>query len=57
MSVSIILSIILLGAAFVLFFFTEAKFSNGIMKKVALSIYTLVAIGSLVNICIQAFMM
>ncbi|MEQ7807823.1 MULTISPECIES: hypothetical protein [Priestia] len=55
MTVSIILSSILLGASFVLFFYTAEKFTLGTTKKVALSVYALVAIGCLVNIFLKAF--
>jgi len=52
-TVSILLSLILLGASFVLFFFTAEKFTIGATKIMALSVYGLVAIGSLIYISIQ----
>ena len=55
MTESIILSCILLGTSFFLFFYTAEKLTLGTSKKVALSIYALVAIGSLVNIFLKAF--
>lgn len=54
MTISIILSIILLGAAFVLFFYTADKYTASLIKTIALVIYGVVAIGALVNIIVQA---
>jgi len=55
MTESIILSSILLGTSIFLFFYTAEKLTLGKTKKVALSVYAIFAIGSLINIFLKAF--